>query len=83
MVKLQHCPFATAGPVGELAKFYRECHQAPPLQSFMDNGTEGNDSPSKPEDPTADITKQLEMFEISLLEYDKMVTSLCQSPNNN
>ncbi|XP_077302066.1 autophagy-related 13 [Arctopsyche grandis] len=77
------CPFATAGPFGELAQFYRECHHAPPLQSFMGSEVDEAGSVPKLEDPTIDITKQLEMFETSLLEYDKMVSALCQSPNNN
>lgn len=73
----QHFPFATtSSPIGDLARFYRECYHAPPLQTF--------DAPEmKPIDAIGDVTEQLQQFEVSLGEFDSMVSSLCQSGNNN
>lgn len=73
-----HFPFAIADkcPTAKLAGFYRQCYNAPPLQTF-------SSSPPEPAGSVEDITQQLELFEASLQEYDEMITSLCHSPNNN
>lgn len=66
-------PFASTNEKSELGKFYREWQSAPPLQAFID----------LPPLEELDLTKQLETFESDLNEYDTLVQSLCQSPNNN
>lgn len=72
MVELK-TPFATTNPRSELGKFYQEWQAAPPLQTFVD----------LPPLEETDVIKQLETFELEVNEFDKVVQSLCQSPNNN
>ncbi|XP_049819631.1 autophagy-related protein 13 homolog isoform X2 [Aethina tumida] len=66
-------PFASTNASGELGKFYREWQTAPPLLEFTEI----------PPLAELDVTKQLESFESNLDQYDSLVQSLCQSPNNN
>ncbi|CAH0545947.1 unnamed protein product [Brassicogethes aeneus] len=66
-------PFTSTNANTELGKFYRECQTAPPLMEFAE----------LPPLAELDVTKQLETFESDLNEYDNIVQSLCQSPNNN
>jgi autophagy-related protein 13 len=69
---LQQFPFANQSPIGDLAKFYRECFNAPPLESFDSDPTFED-----VEDETVDdLTKQLEQFETSLNVFDGLLTSL-------
>lgn len=86
----QHFPFATANPMKDLAKFYRDCFNAPPLQAFAEplpplvlNGDAVNmaaaeeiiEAEEKNEANDA-MTKLLEQFETSLPDYETLVTSL-------
>lgn len=73
MFLFQKTPFASSNEKVELSKFYREWQAAPPLQEFIE----------LPPLEELDLTKQLETFESDLNEYDSIVQSLCQSPNNN
>ena len=77
---LQHFPFANQSPIGDLAKFYRECFNAPPLESF---GLEIEPTFDQVETEMAvdDLTRQLAEFETSLNEFDGLITSLCESEN--
>uniref|UniRef100_A0A1B0CL18 Uncharacterized protein n=1 Tax=Lutzomyia longipalpis TaxID=7200 RepID=A0A1B0CL18_LUTLO len=71
LLKELHFPFATTNtPISDLAKFYRDCFNAPPLQGF-------SDSPLDDDIEVEDLTKQLEQFETSLGDFDSLVTSLC------
>lgn len=103
LLKELHFPFASSNsPIGDLAKFYRECFNAPPLQEFnqlsnvisnVDDEEAANaDDAGRiltgadadlPEDDVDDLTRQLEQFETSLPEFETLVTSLCQSVDNN
>lgn len=89
---LQNFPFATTTPMKDLAKFYRDCHNAPPLKSFSPiefpenslNGDAVNIAAAEEIFETEDIdndvdalTKQLEQFETSLGDFDSLVSSLC------
>ncbi|XP_059609129.1 autophagy-related protein 13 homolog [Phlebotomus argentipes] len=78
LLKELHFPFATTNtPISDLAKFYRDCFNAPPLQGF-------SDSPLDEDIEVDDLTKQLEQFETSLGDFDSLVTSLCcQSVDDN
>ncbi|XP_063698542.1 autophagy-related protein 13 homolog isoform X2 [Culicoides brevitarsis] len=100
LFKELHFPFATQNtPISDLAKFYRECFNAPPLQfaeldnsptstvDVVDGSSGANNSATDAAAATEtiercssinDLTKQLEQFETSLGDYDKLVTSLCQ-----
>lgn len=103
LLKELHFPFAASNsPICDLAKFYRECFNAPPLQEFnqlsnvisnVDDEEAANaddagriltgaDAESV-EDDVDDLTRQLEQFETSLPEFETLVTSLCQSVDNN
>lgn len=63
--------------MNDLAKFYRDCFNAPPLQEFTQ-------TPVEEEATVDDLAKQLEQFETSLGDYDTLVTSICsQSVDNN
>jgi hypothetical protein len=69
-MKQLNAPFATPGPMGELMDFFRQCKLSPPLQS-----------PQKTPTP-AEINKMIEMYESQLPEYDAVVQSFCDSPDN-
>lgn len=92
LLKELHFPFAThQTPISDLAKFYRECFNAPPLQQFSEidssstnnSAEEQGSSSSVPvrNESIDDLTQQLEKFETSLNDYDTLVTSLCQQSN--
>ncbi|XP_058465950.1 autophagy-related protein 13 homolog isoform X2 [Malaya genurostris] len=104
LLKELHFPFAaTNSPIGDLAKFYRECFNAPPLQEFnqlsnvisnVDDEEAANaddagriltgaDGAVDGDDDVDDLTRQLEQFETSLPEFETLVTSLCQTVDNN
>lgn len=68
-------PFAGSNANTDLGLFYRECQSAPQLEGF---GTE----PTVAEQ-VGDLTRQLEAFEVSLKEYDNVITELYASDNNN
>lgn len=72
---LQKTPFAGSNANTDLGAFYRECQSAPQLEGF---GTE----PTVAEQ-VGDLTQQLEAFEVSLEEYDNVITELCYAPDNN
>lgn len=62
------------GTDSELGKIYREWKQAPPLCIFK-NLPQLNEQ-------MLDLTKQLELFETDMKQYEDVVQSLCQSPGN-
>lgn len=68
---LQHFPFATSNSaMGDLAKFYRDCNQAPPLEGLSDAALPEEES------EIDDLTQKLEEFETALPEFDSLVSSL-------
>lgn len=68
---LQHFPFATTNtPIGDLAKFYRDCNHAPPLQGLSDEALPEEES------EIDDLTQKLEEFETALPEFDSLMSSL-------
>ncbi|KAK9877946.1 hypothetical protein WA026_020167 [Henosepilachna vigintioctopunctata] len=64
-------PFATPTPESELLNFYRECAHAPMLVSLPET-TASNKN----------IAELLVAFEVKEKEFDDMVKSLCESPDN-
>ncbi|XP_015123875.1 autophagy-related protein 13 homolog [Diachasma alloeum] len=68
-------PFAGTNTNSDLGAFYRECQSAPQLQAFTEERTLG--------EQVGDLTKQLETFETNMHKYEDILTSLCQSENNN
>jgi len=85
LLKELQFPFANQSPIGDLAKFYRECFNAPPLESFAVDQTltDATLDAVHAEDPIDDLTKQLEEFETSLSQFDGLITSLCDSSTEN
>lgn len=79
ILKELYFPFASENTqTGDLAKFIRNCFNAPPLQACDDQ------SPAEEESSIDDLSKQLEQFETSLGDYDSLVTSLgCPSVDSN
>ncbi|XP_073974243.1 autophagy-related 13 isoform X1 [Rhodnius prolixus] len=69
-------PFAGSNANTDLGLFYRECQSAPPLQGV--NARERTVA-----EQVGDLTLQLEAFETSLKEYDRVITELCHVDNNN
>ena len=76
----------------DLAKFYRDCFNAPPLHAFNDspaslNGDAVNIAAAEEilndESDLDALSKQLEQFETSLGDFDSLVTSLCCSVDKN
>ncbi|XP_047369342.1 autophagy-related protein 13 homolog isoform X3 [Vespa velutina] len=68
-------PFAITNTNSDLGAFYRECQSAPQLQAFMEERTLA--------EQVGDLTKQLETFETNMQHYEDILSSLCQTENNN
>lgn len=83
----------------DLAKFYRDCFNAPPLHAFSvdlpENTLNGDavnmaaaeeifETDVDTDSDVDSLTKQLEKFETSLGDFDTLVSSLCcQTVDNN
>ncbi|KFB48329.1 hypothetical protein ZHAS_00016312 [Anopheles sinensis] len=104
MLKELHFAFAESTAQNELAKFLRECQNAPALQEFdlmrssgadtiteeanVDGSrilTEADTGPDSGEEDSElnDVTRQLEQFETSLPDFEYLVTSVCQTVDDN
>ena len=68
-------PFAVTNTNSDVGAFYRECQSAPQLQAFMEERTLA--------EQLGDLTKQLETFETNMQHYEDILSSLCQTENNN
>ncbi|KAH0539912.1 autophagy-related protein 13 isoform X1 [Cotesia glomerata] len=69
-------PFAGTNTNSDLGTFYRECQSAPQLQAFLEEERTLAEQ-------VGDLTKQLETFEINQQKYKDILTTLCQTDNNN
>lgn len=83
LLKELNFPFASpSSHVNDLAKFYRDCYHAPPLLGLTVPGEGAGSSCSAAANTTTqdaafdDLSKQLELFETSLEDYDKLVSQL-------
>jgi len=72
---LQKTFFAVTNINSDVGAFYQECQSAPQLQPFMEEKTLA--------EQLGDLTKQLETFETSMQHYEDILSSLCQTENNN
>lgn len=72
---MQKTPFAGTNTNSDLGAFYRECQSAPQLQGFIEEKTLA--------EQVGDLTKQLETFEMNMEKYEDILSSLCQTDNNN
>lgn len=68
-------PFAGTNTNSDLGTFYRECQSAPQLQAFTEERTLA--------EQVGDLTQQLETFETNMHQYEDILSSLCQTENNN
>lgn len=59
-----------------MGTFYRECQSAPQLQAFLEEERTLAEQ-------VGDLTKQLETFEMNQQKYKDILTTLCQTDNNN
>lgn len=85
LMKELHFPFATSNNhIGELAKFYRDCYNAPQLHNWEDADEEDLEKSEiqSSNQPVDELTKQLQAFEICLDNYDKMLSSLASSKSS-
>lgn len=83
LMKELHFPFATTNNhIGELAKFYRDCYNAPQLHDWDSTEEEDLETPKNSSLPVDELTKQLQAFEICVGTYDKMLSSLASSKSS-
>ncbi|XP_041971485.1 autophagy-related protein 13 homolog [Aricia agestis] len=75
-LKLLHFPFADHHPIRELAEFYKDFFNAPHLKLSNDFNKSSSD---QTEMTDADLSKDLELHESSLLEFDELLADMCRS----
>ncbi|XP_053620010.1 autophagy-related protein 13 homolog isoform X1 [Plodia interpunctella] len=82
-LKLLHFPFADNHPIRELAEFYKDFFNAPHLK--LSEGLEHSKSKSAEsvkeeiEMANEDLSKDLELFESSVLEFEELLADMCRS----
>lgn len=81
LLKELNFPFASpTSHVNDLARFYRDCYNAPPLHSCCGEvNSVGENKATATEgaiDPVEDLSKQLELFETSMDDYENLVMQL-------
>ncbi|XP_075985956.1 cytosolic iron-sulfur assembly component galla-1 isoform X1 [Anticarsia gemmatalis] len=80
-LKLLHCPFADNHPIRELAEFYKDFFNAPHFTA-AELGRSKSKSPESMKEiemANEDLSKDLELYESSLLEFDKLLDDMCRS----
>lgn len=82
-LKLLHFPFADDHPIRELAEFYKDFFNAPYLK-LADNLKRSQSKSTeslKEEDELAsdDLSKDLELYESSVKEFDELLEDMCRS----
>lgn len=86
LLKELNFPFASpTSHVNDLARFYRDCYHAPPLHSCeVQPGATDENGDCVALDPVDDLSKQLELFETSLENYEILVSQLgCSTTTTN
>ncbi|KAG6451755.1 hypothetical protein O3G_MSEX007324 [Manduca sexta] len=81
-LKLLHFPFADNHPIRELAEFYKEFFNAPHLKLADDVSLKSGSAESVKEVieiTTEDLSKDLELYENSVLEFDELLADMCRS----
>lgn len=81
-LKLLHFPFADNHPISELAEFYKEFFNAPHLKltdDFCLSNTRNSDSIEDEIEMNDDLSKDLELYENSVLEFDELLAEMCRS----
>lgn len=81
-LKLLHFPFADDHPLTELAEFYKDFFNAPHLKLADDLSRSRSRSPESVKEmelANEDLSKDLELYESSLLEFDELLADMCRS----
>ncbi|CAK1589445.1 unnamed protein product [Parnassius mnemosyne] len=76
-LKLLHFPFADNHPIRELAEFYKEFFNAPHLK--LVDELQDKDNVKEIDVANDDLSKDLELYESSLLEFDELLADMCRS----
>ncbi|XP_068624125.1 autophagy-related protein 13 homolog [Battus philenor] len=77
-LKLLHFPFADNHPIRELAEFYKDFFNAPHLK--LSDEIQSKDMDVKEiELANDDLSKDLELYESSVLEFDELLADMCRS----
>ncbi|KAJ8708842.1 hypothetical protein PYW08_010224 [Mythimna loreyi] len=81
-LKLLHFPFADHHPIRELAEFYKDFFNAPHLKLADDLVRSQSKSPESVREmelANEDLSKDLELYENSVLEFDELLADMCRS----
>ncbi|XP_072946296.1 autophagy-related protein 13 homolog [Epargyreus clarus] len=78
-LKLLHFPFADNHPIRELAEFYKEFFNAPHLKLTDESQIKSEDDDSEIKMTNEDLSKDLELHESSLLEFDELIADMYRS----
>ncbi|XP_035454691.2 autophagy-related protein 13 homolog isoform X1 [Spodoptera frugiperda] len=81
-LKLLHFPFADDHPIRELAEFYKDFFNAPHLKLADDLARSKSKSPESVKEmelASEDLSKDLEVYESSVLEFDELIAEMCRS----
>ncbi|XP_063834131.1 autophagy-related protein 13 homolog [Ostrinia nubilalis] len=81
-LKLLCFPFADNHPIRELAEFYKDFFNAPHLKLTEDIIPKARDDDSLKEEVemlSEDLSKDLELYESSVLEFDQLLEDMCKS----
>ncbi|KPJ17991.1 Autophagy-related protein 13-like [Papilio machaon] len=79
-LKLLHFPFADNHPIRELAEFYKDFFNAPHLKLTEEQHQVSKDIDLKElEMGSEDLSKDLELYESSVLEFDELLADMCRS----
>ncbi|XP_060807781.1 autophagy-related protein 13 homolog isoform X1 [Amyelois transitella] len=82
-LKLLHFPFADNHPIRELAEFYKDFFNAPHLKLAEDLDRSKSKSlesvKEEVEVANEDLSKEMELYESSVLEFDEFLADMCRS----
>lgn len=81
-LRLLYFPFADKHPIRELAEFYKDFFNAPHLKLADDivrSNLRSPESIKEMELANEDLSKDLELYENSVLEFDELLADMCRS----
>lgn len=79
-LKLLHFPFSDNHPIRELAEFYKDFFNAPHLKLAEElSQSHRTDLRDELELTNEDLSRDLELYESSVLEFDELLADMCRS----
>lgn len=78
-LKLLHFPFADHHPIRDLAEFYKDFFNAPHLKLAEDLAAIKSTESVKEDMEQEDLSKDLELYESSVQEFDDLLAEMCRS----